>query len=248
MTPYDPEFYRWQRVGSRASAAIVLPRLLEWVRPSSVVDVGCGVGTWLGEVRRLGVDDILGVDGAYVDRSMLEIPPDRFVARDLTGPLNLARTFDLVMSLEVAEHLPASSAENFVKALTELGPVVLFSAAIPGQGGEGHVNEEWPQAWAERFARHGYRWADPLRALLWNDVRVDAWYAQNLLVFLRSDAFVTAPWATAPWAATPSMPWPLPLVHPTFFRRLVNREPTVHRAWKEFRRAIGATFRRRKPG
>lgn len=237
---YDADFYRGQRDGSRSSAAAILPRLIDWFRPSSVVDVGCGVGTWLSEARRLGIEDVIGVDGDHVDRSLLEIPSDRFLPRNLDEPLNLGRRFDLVLCLEVAEHLPSLSADALVKSLTEAGPVVVFSAAIPGQGGNGHVNEAWPEAWARRFAEHGYAWSDPLRALYWNDPRVEAWYAQNLLVFHRADAL-----AAVPWRQEPTTEWPLSLVHPTSFLRAVdraNRRPTLKRAWREFRRAIRAGF------
>lgn len=239
VADYGADFYRAQRDGSRASASAVVPRLIEWFRPRSVVDVGCGVGTWLAEFRRLGVEDVLGVDGEYVERAMLEIPTERFVPKNLDDSLDLGRRFDLVLSLEVAEHLPASCADAFVASLTSLGPIVVFSAAIPGQGGNGHVNEAWPEAWARRFAAQGYRWADPLRALFWNDRRVEPWYAQNLLVFHRSDVFEIPPWGGAN-ALVPE--WPLPLVHPAFFLRLAARRPTVRRAWRDFRRAIRAGF------
>jgi SAM-dependent methyltransferase len=203
------------------------------------VDVGCGVGTWLAEFRRRAVEDVLGVDGAYVERSMLEIPAERFVAGNLDESLALGRRFDLALSLEVAEHLPPASADAFVASLTSLGPIVVFSAAIPGQGGNGHVNEAWPESWARRFAARGYRWADPLRTLFWNDPRVEPWYAQNLLVFHRPDAFEVPPWGGAGIGGSE---WPLPLVHPKFFVRLADRRPTVRRAWREFRRAIRAGF------
>ena len=233
----------------------MLPLVFSWVHPRSVVDVGCGVGTWLGEAARLGIEDFLGVDGDYVDRAMLEIPAERFVPRDLCEPFDLGRRFDLVMSVEVAEHLPLAHADRFVEALTSLGAVVLFSAAIPGQGGEHHVNEDWPQAWARRFAKHGYRWADPLRLATWNDERVDPWYAQNLLVFHRPDAFATPPWpagtptggaVAGDGAASGSADgtWPLALVHPVVYRRIALRKPTIRRAWKMFRRALRARFPR----
>ena len=224
-----------------------MPLVVDWLHPRSVVDVGCGVGTWLAEFRKLGVGDVIGVDGDYVDRAKLQIPPDRFVAKDLAAPLTLGRTFDLVTSLEVAEHLPATAADGFVAALVDLGPVVLFSAAIPGQGGEGHVNEEWPQAWARRFAAHGYRWADPLRSLLWNDARVEFWYAQNLLVFHRADAFAMPPWpvGTPTGDGTAAGTSPLSLVHPTLLGFYVKRRPTFKRAWREMRRSIRSRFTRR---
>src|SRR5271165_1063667 len=83
------------------------------LNPKSVVDVGCGIGTWLKVWSELGAEDILGVDGDYVRQDQLLIPPDRFKAMDLSNPLALKRKFDLVQSLEVAEHLPPAAAGPF---------------------------------------------------------------------------------------------------------------------------------------
>src|SRR5215467_13018648 len=139
-TPYTVDFYKIHRQGSRRSASQIVPLVLELVQPKSVIDVGCGVGAWLSVFNECGVEDFYGLDGEYVDRNMLEIPHQRFLAVDLTKPIQLNRQFDLVVSLEVAEHLPDNCAEMFVDSLTKLGRVILFSAAIPHQGGTRHVN------------------------------------------------------------------------------------------------------------
>src|SRR4051794_16368213 len=120
--PYSPDIYRsWQDL-STTSARGVLPVVQRLVRPQSVVDVGCGNGPWLGVWLELGVDDVIGVDGDYVDRTTLRMPADRFLARDLTQPLRLDRGFDLAMSLEVGEHLPHERAASFVGDLCALAP------------------------------------------------------------------------------------------------------------------------------
>ena len=156
MSAYTTEFFEAHRDGSRRSAQVVVPLVLELVLPKRVVDVGCGVGTWLRVFVENGVTDILGIDGDYVNREHLEIPLDRFLAHDLTRPLRLSQRYDLTLSLEVAEHLPRESVSVFIDSLTYLAPLVLFSAAIPSQAGIDHVNEQWPEYWAEHFDRRGY--------------------------------------------------------------------------------------------
>jgi SAM-dependent methyltransferase len=183
MQPYTDAYYESLREGARRSARVVVPLVVRLVRPRDVVDVGCGQGTWLTVFREHGVEDVWGIDGDYVDRGRLEIPRERFLSRDLTRPLHPGRSFDLAVSLEVAEHLPADCAEAFVASLTALAPVVLFSAAAPYQGGQNHVNEQWPAYWAELFAARGYVPIDCLRRRLWDDERVEWWYAQNMLLF-----------------------------------------------------------------
>ena len=129
-----------------------------------------------------GVEDLLGLDSEEVDPSLLEIAPGQFRAADLRDGLRLERSFDLALCLEVAHYLPAESAEGLVASLTALAPAVLFSSAIPGQGGEG-VNPQWPTYWAERFGAHAYVCVDCVRPRIWDEPGVEVWYAQNVLLF-----------------------------------------------------------------
>jgi SAM-dependent methyltransferase len=213
-TRYDDEFFRWLDDAAVRSAEAVVPIVLELVPVESVADVGCGRGAWLSVFSRLGVGRFLGIDGPYVDLDSLAIPRESFLAHDLTMPLTVDGRFDLVVSLEVAEHLPAESARSFVELLTRLGPVVLFSAAVPGQGGTDHVNEQWPEYWAAMFAEHSYRVIDAVRPRVWNDPRVEPWYAQNLLLFVSEDAIPSYP-ELRPFVEAP--PHPLSVIHPRLF-------------------------------
>jgi SAM-dependent methyltransferase len=225
--PYDRDFYRSIESGSERAARRVLPLLLDLVEPRSVVDLGCGDGSWLSVCRELGVDDVRGLDGPWVDPAGLKIPADRFQAVDLTGPgtsfADLPR-FDLAMSLEVAEHLPASAAAAFVERLTTLAPVVFFAAAVPGQGGTGHVNEQWADYWAERFAVHGYRLVDAVRSRLWDDQDVEAWYLQNSFLYVSDEAAGRSPKLAEAVAA--GVPWPLRMVHPRLLQ-MVAEQPDL---------------------
>jgi hypothetical protein len=183
-SPYDAGFYAEGRRHALQSARRLVPAILRLVPARSVVDVGCGLGTWLSVFVEHGVADVLGIDGGHVRGVGLEIAADRFLAHDLSRPLTLTRRFDLAMSLEVAEHLPAAAAAGFVAGLCALAPVVLFSAAVPSQGGVHHVNEQWPDHWARCFAAHDYMCADVLRLAFWDDPDVSWWYAQNACLYV----------------------------------------------------------------
>ncbi|WP_246276802.1 glycosyltransferase [Microcoleus asticus] len=190
QSSYTRDFYQLIGEGTRASAKEIIPLLLDLLQPilpKSVLDVGCGTGSWLAAFHKLGIADCLGIDGDYVDRTLLQIPLNQFQSADLKQPLQINRTFDLVISLEVAEHLPATCAENFVDSLTQLAPVILFSAAIPFQGGVEHVNEQWPQYWVYYFQKNGYAVIDGLRKKIWNNDKVEPWYAQNILIFVKQE-------------------------------------------------------------
>jgi hypothetical protein len=179
------EFFERHRDGSRRSAAIAVPLLVEQFEPRSVVDVGWGTGVWLSVFHEHGVTDILGIDGPWVKEPQREIPDSFFGECDLTQPLTLDRTFDPALCLEVAEHLPAEAAPRLVESLTALAPVVVFSAAIPGQGGEGHINERWPSFWSRYFAAHGFVCFAGLRHRLWPADAVEFWYRRTCCVLLR---------------------------------------------------------------
>ena len=143
-TPYDENFYRAQKDGSYRSAELTIPILFNWLpKPKTVVDVGCGLGTWLAVFKQQGAE-VTGVDGAYVNKDMLYIGKEEFFEADLENEsiTNDGRRFDLAVSLEVAEHLSAKRAPTFIHDLTSLSDVVFFSAAVPLQGGTNHINEQ----------------------------------------------------------------------------------------------------------
>lgn len=164
----------------------MVPQVLELVQTSSVIDVGCGRGTWLARWRDEGIAEIKGLDGDYVDRERLAIDPSCFEPTDLSQAGTREERFGLAQSLEVAEHLPAASAQGFVDLLCSLSDVVLFGAAQPGQGGEDHVNEQPLSYWAERFARNGYAPFDCVRPAVEAQGEIAAWYRYNTLIYANS--------------------------------------------------------------
>jgi len=170
------------------SAAVVVPLILQHYRPSSVADIGCGRGAWLVEWRRAGVADWLGVDGDYVPKAGLLVPPDHFLTQDLTSHFDLGRKYDLVISLEVGEHIPPLATDIFVDNLCAHADAILFSAAVPGQGGTSHVNEQTYDFWRQRFAARGYRLFDFVRPKLVSHREVEPWYRYNSLFFARGTA------------------------------------------------------------
>lgn len=224
---YDTGFYAAQREGSLRSARLIVPLVIECLRPASVVDVGCGVGTWLSIFREGGVMDVCGVDGDYVQRDSLLFPPEAFVAADLAGEVSLGRSFDLAVSVEVAEHIDASHAGTFVNTLVSLAPAVLFSAAIPGQGGANHVNERWPSYWATLFATHGFEPLDLFRGRVWDNLDVETFYAQNLLLYADPATRSTITVSECP---------PLDIVHPRIWE--AGRPPTLRQIVRGLPNAI----------
>jgi len=184
---YDAQFFNYIVEGSIASARVIVPLLKQWLSVDSVLDVGCGQGAWLKVWRENGVEQAFGMDGAYVDRQSLLFPDKYFHAVDLDRPFALDRRFSLVTCLEVAEHLPAEQADNLVRCLCNHGDYLLFSAAVPGQGGANHINEQHYGYWQTRIEANGFRTLDCVRPLIINDERVKPWYRYNTILYVRED-------------------------------------------------------------
>jgi SAM-dependent methyltransferase len=155
----------------------VVPVIMDMVRPTSVLDVGCGTGTWLKAFQEHAVVDFVGVDGDHVNQTQLKIPVDNFVTADLHQSLKLNKRFDLVISLEVAEHLREEASDTFVQSLIAHGDVIIFSAAIPGQG-----------YWERKFGQYGFYFHNTLREALWHKPELQWWYTQNIFLVTKEKA------------------------------------------------------------
>jgi SAM-dependent methyltransferase len=173
---YGPMFFDAISSGCQRSAAKIVPVIYDMIHPLTVIDVGCGEGWWGKVFEDLGCQ-VLGIDGEYVEDTLID-----FHAWDLEKPFNLDLHVDLVICLEVAEHLTPERAVGFIADLCRLAPVILFSAAIPGQGGQGHINCQWPTYWAELFADEGFVLSGSIRNRFWDDNDIEPWYRQNLMI------------------------------------------------------------------
>lgn len=193
---------------AEGGAGAVVGLLQDWLAPATVLDVGCGLGVWLEQWRERGARAV-GVDGDYIDRSSLRFPSDDFHPADLTKPLDLGRRFDLVMSLEVAEHIDERFADTFVASLARHGDVILFSAAIPLQGGVSHVNCQWQAYWATKFAAEGFTALDVIRPRIWHDENIAWWYRQNTILYARHEVLTKL-------AGLPAT-LPIDVVHPRWY-------------------------------
>jgi len=185
---YDDTSVEADTEDSLESAQVVVPIVLDLVNPKSVIDFGCGHGAWLKAFQENGIKVIQGLDGLWVDHSKLLIDKTGFRTVDLSQPCEIEGKWDLAVCVEVAEHLPEKASRPLIQSLTAAAPLVLFSAAIPGQTGTCHINEQWPSYWKSLFAKRGFRRLDPIRPRVWQDNRVQWWYRQNIFLYASNDA------------------------------------------------------------
>jgi hypothetical protein len=212
---YSADFYIENQGNSYNSAKKVVPLVCDLLAPSSVVDIGCGSGAWLKAFSEGGVHTIQGIDGPWVDHESLLINPDFFQCRNLEDGLDLDERYDLAVSLEVAEHLPEAFAGEFVRQLTLLSDVILFSAAIPHQGGTQHVNEQWQSWWAEKFRKHNFLPIDYVRPRIWDLDDVSFWFKQNLFLYVKNERLQQNDLSLL--AALKDQPVIMDIVHPRLF-------------------------------
>ena len=176
---YSTDWHRGRSRYAPGAAACLEAAFDRYGVPGSLLDVGCGLGHLVDRARALGVDAV-GVDVALAG----DAGPLRYA--DLTLPLDLGRRFDLVLCWEVAEHLPPAAAAVLVDSLVRHlapGGRLLFTAAVPGQGGDGHLNERPAPWWGDRFRAAGLT-PDPAGVVLaarWRAVApATPWYGANL--------------------------------------------------------------------
>lgn len=210
--PYSTQFYANQSTDSYRAGQIILPRIFELVTPRSVVDVGCGVGTWLAAAGELGAERLVGYEGVWIEDRMLRDSRIDLRRQDLEQPIVSDERFDLAMSLEVAEHLSPGRAESLVRELCGFSDRILFSAAVPGQGGVHHVNEQWQDYWMELFRRQGYRPLDVVRPAFWDDRSLPIHYRQNAFLYVTEEVYGEMLQPTT--GLEEPRPWPVNLVHP----------------------------------
>lgn len=228
--PYAKSFYSSRHSRSIFAANRVLSILKAHYSNysfSSVLDVGCGTGTWLHASKEIFSSfELFGIEGDWLPESHF-CKDGTLIRKNLDRPFDLSRKFDLTISLEVAEHISPNSASSFVSSLASTSDLILFSAAPPGQGGKHHVNEQPIGYWVELFASHGFQASDFIREEIWNDPNIDFWYKQNIITFEKTNSSSTTE-------------IPLNIIHPDLFK--IYSRPNSYLALKLFLRSIFPTL------
>ena len=184
---YNEEFWGNDRGDyNYKSAKIILPIIFKYYKPNSVIDIGCGIGSWLKAVNEIGVNKFIGIDGNEIEEKFLLVSRKYIKIDNLETHENINNEkYDLAMSIEVAEHLHNSCSVNFIETLTSYSDVILFSAAIPYQAGEHHINCNPPQFWVDIFKKYGYDCYDFRNDLMNMWEKINPCYSQNILLFAK---------------------------------------------------------------
>lgn len=199
--PYSPSWFTQRRARALADNSQIAfeTRLAIGHVPQSVVDFGCGDGALLQVWRDIGAKVVIGIDPHGPEQWRVQTAEGRpclgFDAHhfrmDLARPIGFEAKVGLACCLEVAEHLPVEAAPTLIDSLTQASDRVLFSAATPGQGGEGHVNDQPPGYWMQMFQQRGFVMQDIVRWRLPQEV--SWWYRRNVRLFCRKGSEIELP-------------------------------------------------------
>ncbi len=184
---------------NKKSAQVISRLLMDAISPKSVLDIGCGIGIWLNEFKKLkGVEKVQGIDGEWVLNTPLDINRDEIEIYNFESSdskINCIGNFkyDLAICLEMAEHVSCAKSNFIVDTLIKASDVIYFSAATPRSGGIHHINEKWQTYWIEKFKKRGYVVIDYIRPKIWNDDRVCYFYKEESFVFVHKNALSNYP-------------------------------------------------------
>ncbi|MGD0167509.1 MAG: methyltransferase domain-containing protein [Gaiellaceae bacterium] len=194
LPAYDARFYE-EHNALKSGYARLADWIYEWAKPASVCDVGCGNAFLLYFFAQKGVQ-VSGVEGSsvaleYVDPSIR----DHILVADATASQDLG-AYDLVISTEVAEHIPKRASSMFISNLARSAMRhILFTAASPGQWGDGHINCQPQEFWIELFAEQGWTYDNQATEAFIGKVKSDPeivktlpWMVNNFMLFVPKGA------------------------------------------------------------
>jgi len=247
MTPeeYNSEFFKLQHNESYNSAKEILPLVIDLFDPKSVLDVGCGSGAWLKAYAELrNTKNFTGIDGDYVKSESLIINKEHFLVKNLESAFDLQEQFDLVISLEVAEHLNEKYAKTFIESLVKHSDLILFSAAKPGQEGTMHLKVQYPEYWEGIFNSLGYICFDLLRDKIWDNENVSFWYKQNILIYVKESRVDHLPPSLQNYSN--SLQKSLTRIHPDLWKYKNGKLEYYENIAKSLKRYISHRFLKRR--
>ena len=219
---YDEKYYKKHETGSYISALQILKYITSFIDIKSVIDFGCGMGTWCKAIEDLGISNILGIDQHIYDSKYMLIPEKNYMRYDLRKELLFSHKVDIAISVEVAEHIEEEYSERFIHNLCMCSDLILFSAALPFQGGTGHVNEKSCTFWANIFNKFKYKPIDCIRPHFWNNKQIEVWYRNNCILYAEKKLYQKL------LNSITIEQYPLDIVNPAMLERILKKRGLIH--------------------
>jgi len=186
---YDNKYYKKKYIKYRSWEKDIGRNIVSMFQPKSILDLGCGIGSYLEGALEGGCKDLYGIELNY-DKAKKYITKNisfYIKSGDITKELNLKKKFDCVLSIEVAEHVEMSQVSFFINNIIRYAEkYILFTAAPPGQPGRGHINLKKKNFWIKYIEDKGVTYKDEIVqqcVKAWSDFNTPLYILQNLMVF-----------------------------------------------------------------
>lgn len=189
MYRYNKKFFDYIDNQSFESAKIILNEVRKLINFNSVIDVGCGTGSWLRAAHTLSEKiNSIGIDGEYA-KNTFKCKEAQFISFDLEQNFENKINYksDLVICMEVAEHLKPDRSTTFIENLCNFSDIILFGAAVKHQRGTLHINEQPQSYWIDKFKKNNYSPYYLPRKKLWTNDKIinTPYYVSNSFLFVR---------------------------------------------------------------
>lgn len=184
-TLYDAEFYNFSKEEVSKFVSSFVDIIIKEFNPKSVADIGCGIGLYVNEFDKRGVEAV-GYDGSPYAIKNSVTRKGLLKIGDIRKNLNFDKKYDIVLSIEVAEHIPTKCSDIFVNTLTKCSDVIILTAAQKGQGGTDHINEQPRYFWIKKFEKKNFNFNKSLSEKLsfkMKEKGVPWWIHGNLMIF-----------------------------------------------------------------
>ncbi|EKD25752.1 MAG: hypothetical protein ACD_79C01527G0010 [uncultured bacterium] len=160
--------------------------VLKTFKPESVIDFGCGTGDILAPFEKRNLN-VLGIDGSFSNKKYSHIRKENFQIFDIREKYPNKNKYDLCICMEVAEHIDEKYSETLIHNITNSAPILIFTAAGPGQEGNDHCNLQPKSWWMEKLRKYDFEYDDNLTndfiLHMSNMNDVQSWYIENLMIY-----------------------------------------------------------------
>ena len=186
--PYNDRYYRRHRHEYHEWEKRLATDFFTRYDVRSVVDLGCGVGSYLDAAHDMGIAPLKGYEinlsiaNCYIPEHLRQFISSDDITSALPGG-----GFDCSWSVEVGEHIQPEGTEQFVSNLVNLTRrLTLLSCAPPGQRGTAHINLRPKEEWVELMTRHGMRYLPTEvdhTVSHWSSLGAPSYILRNLMIF-----------------------------------------------------------------